>query len=65
MQHQSAHPSWAGWVEFEDKHVAKRVAATLNGSKVGGKRHNFHYEEIWTMKYLPKFKWHHLNERMG
>eukprot|EP00042_Codosiga_hollandica_P023333 m.91394 g.91394 ORF g.91394 m.91394 type:complete len:318 (+) comp51142_c1_seq1:48-1001(+) len=54
-----------GWVEFEDKKVAKRVVASLNGQIVGGDRRNFHYNEIWSMKYLPKFKWHHLTERIA
>jgi hypothetical protein len=31
----------------------------------GGVRKGFHYNDVWNMKYLPKFKWHHLTERMG
>jgi ESF2/ABP1 family protein len=54
-----------GWVEFEDKRVARRVAEQLNGTQVGGKKGSFHYEDIWTMLYLPKFKWHHLTERIA
>lgn len=52
-------------MEFEDKKVAKRVAATLNGTNVGGKKGSFHYDDQWTMLYLPKFKWHHLTERIA
>ncbi|CEM37995.1 unnamed protein product [Vitrella brassicaformis CCMP3155] len=52
-----------GWVEFLDKRVAKRVAASLNNTPVGGrKRHNIYRDDIWCVRYLPKFKWHHLTE---
>jgi len=54
-----------GWIEFMDKKVAKMVASTLNTTTIGGKRKNPWYEEIWNMKYLPKFKWGHLNERLA
>jgi len=52
-----------GWVEFADRRLAKRVAATLNGGPIGGKkRHNFWRDDHWNMRYLPKFKWHQLKE---
>merc|ERR1719361_279905 len=52
-----------GWVEFEDRKIARRVAGTLNGTPIGGKkRHNKWHDDIWNMKYLPKFKWHQLKE---
>ncbi|XP_067665461.1 activator of basal transcription 1-like [Haliotis asinina] len=54
-----------GWVEFEDKRKAKRVAANLNNQQIGGKRKSPWFEEIWNIKYLPKFKWAHLNERLA
>ena len=41
------------------------MAAALNGQPVGGKRRSFHAEDLWTMKYLPKFKWGHLTERIS
>eukprot|EP00192_Tetraselmis_astigmatica_P020786 CAMPEP_0117660030 /NCGR_PEP_ID=MMETSP0804-20121206/6748_1 /TAXON_ID=1074897 /ORGANISM="Tetraselmis astigmatica, Strain CCMP880" /LENGTH=267 /DNA_ID=CAMNT_0005466727 /DNA_START=52 /DNA_END=855 /DNA_ORIENTATION=+ len=51
-----------GWVEFEDKRVAKQVAQMLNGKQMDPKRRSaFHYD-LWCLKYLPKFKWHHLTE---
>ncbi|KAF4714296.1 Activator of basal transcription 1 [Perkinsus olseni] len=54
-----------GWVEFESKSVAKRVAATLNNTPVGGKkRHNAYRDDMWLCRYLPKFKWHHLKEHV-
>mmetsp|Transcript_6771 Transcript_6771/g.11904 ORF Transcript_6771/g.11904 Transcript_6771/m.11904 type:complete len:283 (-) Transcript_6771:58-906(-) len=52
-----------GWVEFVEKKVAKRVALSLNGNTVGGrKRHNFYRDRVWNVKYLPKFKWYMLHE---
>lgn len=52
-----------GWVEFADRKVARRVAEALNGTTIGGKkRRNYHRDEMWCMKYLPRFKWHDLVE---
>jgi ESF2/ABP1 family protein len=52
-----------GWIEFESKKVAKFVGNHLNNTPVGGpKRHNFWREDIWNLRYLSKFKWHHLLE---
>lgn len=53
-----------GWIEFEDKRIAKYVATNLNGSKVGGKKKHYYHEDIWSLKYLPKFKWRNLTEKM-
>ncbi len=54
-----------GWVEFEDKNVAKQVAAMLNGNPMGGKRRSAYHYDLWCLKYLPKFKWDHLSEEIG
>lgn len=54
-----------GWVEFENKAEAKRVAAMLNGQQMGGKRRSAHYYDLWNIKYLPKFKWDHLTEEIN
>jgi len=52
-----------GWIEFMDKRLAKRVAESLNGTPVGGKkRHNFWRDDMWNLKYLSGFKWHNLTE---
>lgn len=52
-----------GWIEFANKKIARRVAESLNGTPIGGKkRHNFWREDIWALRYLPKFKWHNLSE---
>ncbi|XP_013402130.1 activator of basal transcription 1 [Lingula anatina] len=54
-----------GWLEFADKRIAKRVALSLNNTQIGGKRRSRWHDEIWNIKYLPKFKWVHLNERLA
>jgi ESF2/ABP1 family protein len=37
----------------------------LNGQQMGGKRRSAHYFDLWTIKYLPKFKWDHLTEEIN
>lgn len=54
-----------GWVEFEDKHIAKQVAAMLNGQPIGGRRRSAYHFDLWCLKYLPKFKWDHLTEEIA
>jgi len=54
-----------GWVEFSNKHVARNVATTLNNTQVGGKRRSPWYSELWNIKYLPRFTWGLLNERLA
>jgi ESF2/ABP1 family protein len=50
-------------VEFKDKHVAKQIASSLNTQPIGGK--GFYAEDLWTLKYLPRFKWQNLTERIA
>ncbi|KAL3162958.1 hypothetical protein ABBQ32_009391 [Trebouxia sp. C0010 RCD-2024] len=54
-----------GWVEFEDKAVAKQVATMLNNNPIGGKRRSAYHYDLWSLKYLPKFKWDHLTEEIA
>eukprot|EP00054_Salpingoeca_dolichothecata_P027505 m.202275 g.202275 ORF g.202275 m.202275 type:complete len:268 (-) comp25981_c0_seq3:7558-8361(-) len=54
-----------GWVEFEDKKIAKKVAAALNGTIIGGKKRGYYHDDMWNMKYLPRFKWRNLTERLA
>merc|ERR1719239_1804367 len=54
-----------GWVEFKSKKVAKSVAANLNCNPVGGKRKSKAHDQTWNIKYLPRFKWVHLSERLA
>jgi ESF2/ABP1 family protein len=52
-----------GWIEFEDKNVAKQIAFSHNGQAMGGNRRAMYASDLWTLRYLPKFKWDHLNEK--
>ena len=52
-----------GWVEFSSKLQAKLCEYELNGQVIGGKKNVIFREDIWTVKYLHKFKWHHLIEK--
>ncbi|XP_029170683.1 activator of basal transcription 1-like [Nylanderia fulva] len=54
-----------GWVEFESKKVAKFVAATLNNTQVSTRKKSRFYDVMWNIKYLPRFKWIHLSERLA
>lgn len=41
-------------------------AIALNGQLIGGKkRHNLFHDDMWTIRYLPKFKWHNLTEKLA
>lgn len=64
-----------GWVEFMDKRVARSTAELLNarpigdiamskGSKKNGGTRKWQ-DDVWTMKYLPRFKWNMLSEQVG
>ena len=53
-----------GWMEFEDKQMAKKVIAYYSGKQVGGKkRHNEFHDDLWVLKYLSGFKWENLTEK--
>jgi len=54
-----------GWIEFKSKKIAKTVAESLNSYPVGGKRRSKAHDELWNIKYLPRFKWIHLSERLA
>ncbi|KAG6454918.1 pre-rRNA-processing protein esf2 [Manduca sexta] len=54
-----------GWVEFQKKRVAKEVAAKLNNTKIGTRKKSRYYDMIWNIKYIPRFKWIHLSERLA
>lgn len=53
-----------GWVEFVSKRAAKQVAAKLNNSPIATRKSSKFYDLRWSMKYLPRFKWIHLSERL-
>uniref|UniRef100_M4BY25 RRM domain-containing protein n=1 Tax=Hyaloperonospora arabidopsidis (strain Emoy2) TaxID=559515 RepID=M4BY25_HYAAE len=54
-----------GWIEFEDKKVAKRVAKLLNTMPIGGRKRDYYHDDMWNLKYLKKFKWDHLTEKVA
>ncbi|OAD52252.1 Activator of basal transcription 1 [Eufriesea mexicana] len=54
-----------GWIEFESKKVAKYVATTLNNSQISTRKKSKFFDIIWNIKYLPRFKWIHLSERLA
>ncbi|KYN28719.1 PREDICTED: activator of basal transcription 1-like [Trachymyrmex cornetzi] len=54
-----------GWIEFESKKVAKFVAETLNNTQVSTRKKSKFYDVMWNIKYLPRFKWIHLSERLA
>lgn len=37
----------------------------LNAQPIGGKKGTRWRDDVWTMKYLPKFKWRMLTEQIG
>uniref|UniRef100_A0A5S6QA07 Activator of basal transcription 1 n=1 Tax=Trichuris muris TaxID=70415 RepID=A0A5S6QA07_TRIMR len=52
------------YFQREDKSVAKRVALSLNNTQVGGRKRSKAFESLWNIKYLHRFKWHHLTEQL-
>ncbi|KAL2103440.1 hypothetical protein ACEWY4_000308 [Coilia grayii] len=54
-----------GWVEFRDKRIAKRVALTLNNTPIGNHKRSTFAADLWAMKYLHRFNWCHLSERLA
>lgn len=53
-----------GWVEFEKKKVAKWVAQHVNTTPITTKKGSKFCDILWSLKYLPGFKWIHLSERL-
>ncbi|KAJ0064105.1 hypothetical protein NL108_000622, partial [Boleophthalmus pectinirostris] len=54
-----------GWVEFRDKRVAKRVAASLHNTPMGTRKRQRFAADLWCIKYLHRFQWTHLSERLA
>jgi len=54
-----------GWVEYEDKKIAKRVALTLNNTSITNHKRSVHFGDLWNVKYLSKFQWSHLTEKVA
>lgn len=53
-----------GWVEFEKKKVSKWVAQHINNTPISTKKGSKFCDILWSLKYLPGFKWIHLSERL-
>ncbi|KAF1982193.1 hypothetical protein K402DRAFT_397787 [Aulographum hederae CBS 113979] len=54
-----------GWIEFVNKKNAKIVAETLNTHIIGGKKGGWYHDDVWNIKYLKGFKWHHLTDQIA
>lgn len=54
-----------GWVEFRDKRVAKQVALSLHNTPMGTRKRQWFSSDLWNMKYLHRFQWTHLSERLA
>jgi ESF2/ABP1 family protein len=54
-----------GWIEFEDKRRALKIANALNNTLVGGSHRSFHAHDLWSIKYLHKFEWDDLTDEQA
>jgi ESF2/ABP1 family protein len=54
-----------GWVEFVSKTEAKAAVEHLNTRTIGGKKGSYYRDDVWNLKYLTGFKWHHLTEQIA
>ncbi|XP_048873666.1 activator of basal transcription 1 [Brienomyrus brachyistius] len=59
------HDFTEGWVEFKDKLVAKRVAASLHNTPMAVRKKSHFASDLWCIKYLHQFYWCHLSERLA
>lgn len=57
----TSHRFVEGWLEFTDKAVARQTAEYLNAQPIGGKPSSAFYHDLWSIKYLPRFKWAQLS----
>ena len=54
-----------GWAEFENKRDARLVGERLNTTPITNHKRSVHYGDLWNVKYLRKFKWEHLTEKVA
>ncbi|KAK9514638.1 hypothetical protein VZT92_025341 [Zoarces viviparus] len=54
-----------GWVEFRDKRLAKKVASSLHNTPMGSRKRQRFSSDLWSIKYLHRFQWTHLSERLA
>jgi ESF2/ABP1 family protein len=53
-----------GWVEFLRRSDAKRCAELYHNRPVVANQRGFHGSDLWALKFLRKFQWHHLQEKL-
>lgn len=41
------------------------MAVRLNNTKIGTRKKSRYYDMIWNIKYISRFKWIHLSERLA
>lgn len=44
--------------------MAKKVCGRFNGVPLNVKKNSRYADDLWTLKYLPKFKWNNLTEQI-
>lgn len=54
-----------GWIEVSDQNVAKQIALSLHLTRISPAKRSAHYDDVWNLKYLPKFQWSHLTEKVA
>ncbi|KAK7751376.1 RNA-binding ATPase activator esf2 [Diatrype stigma] len=54
-----------GWIEFVNKKEAKDSVDLLNARTIGGPKGTYYRDDIWSLRYLKGFKWHHLTEQIA
>lgn len=54
-----------GWIEMTDKRLAKRLAITLNNTLIVDGKKSKWKDHTWSVKYLHRFRWDHLTERLA
>ena len=54
-----------GWIEFSDKKRAKYVAQALHQTSITAQKGKPLAGDLWSLKYLRKFKWDYLTEKVA
>jgi len=54
-----------GWIEFADKEIARNVAESLNNTPMAKKKGDYLGSDLWNLRYLRKFRWKHLTEKLA
>jgi len=55
-----------GWIEYEDKKIAKKVVLSFQGQELGPIRKGYIYSSLlWDIRYLSKVTWSMIETAMG